>query len=636
MSSNKQWDISKALAVASLFNFFHNVGKFCVLPFLTIYFRQLGLTAPLVGIVMGVKHLIYVFWAPLCSYCARSNGLRRILVTGSLLSSVGAVLLLTLIPPLNKDILAVYCNASLPWSHRLTTPGTMGLSLLGHGDNNISFVMIEGPRATPGMSTIFVNSSNKSLISSPALEITTALVKALEEAEPTFDLSRVPPTLETSTRSLTSPSGKERMSEQPSGIPSSTSPTLMDTNHNSADGAFSGDGSDLSLLPTATRPSTPSLYISNNRSAHKKKARNVNVDISDQSYFFDAEHKTFLMVLGAVILWEVLAAPLEWTADDSLYEYLDFVDATDRHGKLWIWGYLGACLGASSIALLVDNLNCFLIADIPRVAVHFYGYVLFIVITLLLSAFYPIHVSEKTEHTNKTAKALGLIGNDGRIILLAVTVFLTGAVGSTANNFLFWQMQDVGSSELYMGASIAVSLLSEILLYIFRTNLLKAVRFRWTVVLGLSCLAVQLLYYSFLWTPWAVLPIQLLSAFSNGALWWAVHTQADDVATPGTERSLQLVLHSLSYGFGASIGSFASGFIIASFSLAILYQACCVALVLWIIMFLLVHPRLPHQKKINYSRLLAADTSDMSDSEEEHDRDWLVKAMEDENFNKKW
>ncbi|XP_063817119.1 major facilitator superfamily domain-containing protein 6-like [Pseudophryne corroboree] len=627
MSATKQWDISKALAVASLFHFFHNFGKFCVIPFLTIFFRYLGLSPPLVGIVMGIKHIIYVFWAPLCSFVARSNRKRRLLITSSLFLSAGAGLALTFFPPLEKDVVLKYCNVSLPWKDRLTTPAALDFEMFGP-DLNTSFVATVAPPTTTTLATsMFTNLSHTTITNSVMKTISAS--KTLEGSDATdviAHLSSPTPTSETFTlhQKRLKHVTNSRLPKKKVGISSSKLPARDTTSAQAHQ--VEGNGSDspaLSPKPNASK-----------HSVHQKKVRDVSVSQSVQEYFLDKEHKTFLIVSGIIIVWAVFAAPLEWTADDSLYEYLDFVDATDRHNNVWFWRYMGACLGSCSIVFLIDNLSCFLIADIPQVYLHFYGYSAFMIITLILSTFYPIYVSKKSEHANKTIKALGLIGSDGRIILLSLTVFLTGAVGSTAHNFLFWQLQDIGSTELYMGASISLALFSEVVLHFFREQLLKAFSFKWTVAFSLGCLAVQFLYYSFLWTPWAVLPIQLLSAFSNGVLFWAVNSQAENVATPGTERSIQLVLHCLSHDCGASIGSFASGFIISSFSLPILYQACCVTLLLWLLVFLLVQPRLPHTKKINYSRLLAADNSDMSDSEDEQERDWLVKAMKDDT--KKW
>ncbi|NXU81507.1 MF6LA protein, partial [Oreotrochilus melanogaster] len=139
--------------------------------------------------------------------------------------------------------------------------------------------------------------------------------------------------------------------------------------------------------------------------------------------------------------------------------------STDRYSKLWVWSYLGASAGACSVALLVDHLNCFLSRTITRLAVHFYGYALLTVLSLFVSLFLPLQAPKKSDHINKTTKALALLGSDGHAILYALTIFLTGSASSAVHNFLFWQMQDRGSSELYMGLSVAVSLLAEILLY---------------------------------------------------------------------------------------------------------------------------------------------------------------------------
>lgn len=390
----------------------------------------------------------------------------------------------------------------------------------------------------------------------------------------------------------------------------------------------------LPLFKT-TLPTVGDAYVFGNLSDHQKDAQDISFE-AVQNIFQNREHQIFLMVLGAVVLWELLGTSLEWTVDESLYEFLDFVDATDGYGKLWIWSYLGASVGACSVAVVVDHLNCIFSSSITRLAVHFYGYALLVMLSLLVTIFFPIHLPKESSHVNRTGKALALLRGDGRAMLYAATVLLTGAAGAAGHNFLFWQLEDRGSGELYMGLSVAVGLLAEMLLYFFKGKLLRTFSSSTIVAISLSLLAAQLLCYSFLWTAWSVLLIQTLSAFSSGALWWVVSMTVDDIATPGTARSLHAVLQGLCHGGGASLGSFAGGFVVEHFGLAVLYRACCVCLVLWLFLFLIVQSKLPQQKKINYSRLLAADSSDGSDSDEENERDWLVKAMKDESFSRSW
>ncbi|XP_008102483.1 major facilitator superfamily domain-containing protein 6-like isoform X2 [Anolis carolinensis] len=655
MSTNNQWDVNKALTLAGLFHFLYGAGNACTIPFLTLYFRQLGLTAPLVGIVIGMQHLITSIWAPLCSYLAKTHNKRKVLISGSLLGSAGAGLLLTLVPPLDMDIVYMYCNMSQHPGKLLSATqvpdisgsslGTVNtvntklvssnktLSVEAHGKLSEDLVTTGKPRQTYTPINFHSSANIPSMISSG---VSGADTDRRRFTDGPFDVT------------LVTSKNTTDLIEQILEASTLSEPTKTNRNPNTGTmnikknpmGNNSSKENANSTFHTALIRLTETPYELKNLSGRWERAQDGNSDLLQGPVFLDGEHQIFLMVLGAVVLWELLAAPLGWMVDDSLFEYLDFVDAADKYENLWIWSYSGASLGVCSIAVFVDQLSCFVITNTPRFAVHFYGYASLITLALLVSVFFPIYVSKKTEHVNKTFKALNLIGNDGRTILSAVTVFLTGAIGSTVQNFLFWQMQDQGSSELYMGLSIAIGLVAEIFLNIFKSKLLRALSGSGTVALSLSCLAAQLLYYSFLWSPWAVLPIQILCAFSNGALWWAVNMLANDIATPGTERSLHLVLQGLSCGCGASLGSFAGGFVVNSFGLPVLYRACSIALVLWLVLFLIVQSRLPRQKRINYSRLLAADSSDMSDSDDKEDddkeRDWLVKAMKDENFNRNW
>ncbi|NXG04405.1 MF6LB protein, partial [Sakesphorus luctuosus] len=541
-------------------------------PFLTLSLRLLALPAPLVGAVAAARHLAAALGAPLC--CPRGRAKRRLLAAGSLLGSAGASLLLTLIPP-------------------------AGHASCEHG--MLPVVPIEVPSTAPSTSASTYSALTTSAVADAkavSKEAGRTTAESLTSYRPPF------PGLEEETNSL-----------------GSTTADLADN----AEEILSATASNEPSLIKTTLLTAGGAYVSENFSD----TQDTNF-AAVQSIFQDRKHQIFLMVLGAVVLWELLATSLEWTVDEGLYEYLDLVDATDRYSRLWVWSYLGAALGACGAAVLVDQLNCFLSGSISRLAVHFYGYAVLATLALLISVFLPVHIPRKTDRVGRTAKALALLWSDGRALLYAGTVFLTGAASSAGHNFLFWQMQDQGSSELLMGLSVAVGLFAELLLSSFKGKLLSAFSSGSIAAVSLSLLAAQLLCYSFLRAPWAVLPVQGLSAFSSGALWWVVDGTAAGIATPGTERSLLAALRGLCCGGGASMGSLAGGFVVQHFGLAVLFRACCVGLGLWIFLFLIVQSKLPRQKKINYSRLLAADSSDMSDSEEEDEKDWLVRAMKDE------
>ncbi|NXL77045.1 MF6LA protein, partial [Leptocoma aspasia] len=138
--------------------------------------------------------------------------------------------------------------------------------------------------------------------------------------------------------------------------------------------------------------------------------------------------------------------------------------ATDRYGRLWLWGSAGAAAGACGVSVLVDRLDCSLGGSVPRLAVHFYAYAVLVTLSLTVSLFFPGHAPMKSARAAGLAKALSLLRGDGRALLLAATAFLVGAASSAGHNFLLWQLQDQGGSELLLGLWVALGPLAELAL----------------------------------------------------------------------------------------------------------------------------------------------------------------------------
>lgn len=589
MSPNPQWDVPRALRVARLFHLVCGVRDACVTPFLTLYLRQLGVAASLVGILMGTKHLIAACWTPFCAFLAKRYQKRRMFLTGSLLGSAGASLLMVLVPPVDRNLINHFCNGS---RRVATTVLPLGISRTvtvtppqGSVSNHWAGASrLPGSRNTRTLDSSGFPNGSKGTFGGPQ----TNLVGSIEGARTTAQVLHL---------------------------------VTSGFRENSQKGTFEVGSATLSLLPGSATLGSP-VNLS------KPQGDTQTLDHSSKG-----PQWTFILSLGFVVFWELLAAPLEQVADDSLYEYLDFVDATDRNRDLWVWRLLGISAGVCGIAALVGHLECFLVASGPQGVIYFYSYSLVSTLALAVSTAFPVPIDQRQGPSSKTIKALSLLKDDSRLILLAFTVFWIGATASTVQNFLFWHMRDHGSSELVMGFSVALSLLGEILFHPFRTSLLRKLSRVGVLGLGLGCLALQMLYYAFIWSWWSVLPAQILSTISSGALWWAVGASIEDLASSGMHRSLSTVFRGHFYGSGCSLGSFVGGFVVLHFNVAVLYEACCVVLLLWLALFLSIQPRLPQEQRINYSKLLAMEGSDSSDSEQGSEGDWLVKAMREEHSN---
>ncbi|XP_034449808.1 major facilitator superfamily domain-containing protein 6-like isoform X3 [Hippoglossus hippoglossus] len=522
MKRNKQIDVKRALALASVFNFLCSCSKGCLLPFLTLYLRQLGLTPVMTGVVMGAKHLISLAWSPVASLLSKHYNKRRVVIKGSLVCSAAVALVLLLIPTTDVHTRSSSCNTT-----------------------------------------------NLSSGSAPSLDnlLTSSIVP----------VTSTPPKHPVSHPGVTFPAKTIADTKSASVMTSTTSRNQRENVSVGVDHSLREPGISSSVGPRVSGSSAPAVRRrrSDVKSASEEPQREKTTE--EQSRFdflgnlkvMDPQHQLFFLILIIVSVWESVSAPLEWTADDGLYEYLDFADASDRYTAIGPWGLLGAACGAGGAGLLVSQLSC----------------------------------------------------------------LIAGAAGSAVDNFLLWQMQDHGSNELHMGSSLALALLSQAAFPLLAGRVSKLLRPGRVLAVGAAALGLQCLYYSFLWGPWAVLPVQMLSCFSGGALWWAVNVQCEDVATPEAERSVRRVFSALSLHLGSSLGSLGGGFVVQRFGLAWLFRAVAAGLMLWCVCLMLLQWKAPHQRRINYSRLLAANASEASDSESEQERDWLDKAMETDRSN---
>lgn len=407
-----------------------------------------------------------------------------------------------------------------------------------------------------------------------------------------------------------------------------TTKRLISTHNNST---LAPETSGGSLPNSSQEEANASTKVPPVRKRRSEEEEATSFDFLSSLKVMAPQQQLFFLVVLVVALWAMAAASLDWTVEDGLYEYLDLADSSDRHGSSGVWGLLGAACGVGGAGLLVSQLSCEL--GSRRSAAPFFLHAALSALVLPVAMYLPLHLDRKRERNNGLLKALQLVRSSPPALLCLATTLLMGAASSAVDDFMLWQMEDNGSGELQMGLALALALLSRAVFPLIagRVSKLFTPPGRLLAV-GAAALALQCLYYSFLWGAWSALPAQVLSSLSGGALWWAVGVQCEDVATPGTERSVGRVYGSLSLHLGGALGSLASGFAVQRFGLAWMFRGAAAVLTAWCVCLPLLQWKIPRQRRINYSRLLAADAnaSEGSESESEQERDWLDKAMDEE------
>lgn len=124
MRRTRQIDMRRALVLDGLFTFLLSCSRACLLPFLTLYLRQLGLPPTMIGIIIGTKHLITLVWSPASSLLFKLYNKRRVAISWSLALSAALPLLLLLLPSLNPDTSRYNAICHSSNTSKATTPHT--------------------------------------------------------------------------------------------------------------------------------------------------------------------------------------------------------------------------------------------------------------------------------------------------------------------------------------------------------------------------------------------------------------------------------------------------------------------------------------------------------------------------------
>ncbi|XP_045213255.2 major facilitator superfamily domain-containing protein 6-like protein A [Mercenaria mercenaria] len=671
-------NLVRSIFLCNLFNFFLAASKACLIPFLTIYLKRLGLSATQTGLIIGAKTLIGLVFAPLWSKCAVRCGRRRCVLMFSIFIMAVTYLSLTAVPSIDEEAFAAQCantknnfnvsqiadnfskqttakpalttsvkpaltllpNASTENTGGITQPA--GSNVTGTSSKNVTDLVVigtsspsenvEGKTTKTEVNVMTTVSTSKSTTVAPT---TTAQIPQDQRTEQLLRNILVGVGMpEKKIRKLNSDELMELIND------------LIDTKageklFNEAIDKLSPE--DKAILAGLSRRRKRAVDADKDSGSDSDTEKDEGSESAWRSFrkklvqqygeFRDhiraTENEMFVVVLVILMVGESICCPIEKLADDGWFEFLESIDDMEKYGMQRIWSTLAYILVPVIVTLIVDNTNCLFGLSIHPFMLHFYLFAGFLGLTFLLAFFYPMVTSEKYKYASKVMKGMRVVCCNMRSLMFTVTLLIMGVIYSSYYNFLFWLLFDMGSKEVTFGVCIMIAALSEIPMLLFNDRLIKKVGNGGVIAISLLILSARCLYYSFLPTPWAVIPAEVTHAFTHTAMWWAVLSSPSFNTSPALSRSIRSILSSIYFGLGFAFGSIISGVIYENYGPAILFQAGAVLSVGWFPV-LCLGVRCCKEKDrshVKYTRLLNSD--DASDDSDSMEDDWLEQALKD-------
>lgn len=662
-------NITKASTICNIFYVFLSAAKASLLPFLTLFFRLVGLSAWETGVVMAAKTLTSFVWAPLWARCAVTYNKRRLVLIFSIFMM--GIMYLSFIP--------VYYKVG-------TLPACAQQNLNGSLQGNISAPTLQKGTQDEGHSNRWHSQLPPVSNTTTASKFPTTVRGGLNKTFPSYTLST--PVSVTRERNEASndthfsfPTEPTQMAFHRSGpgpqvpVPGSEGsqqlhgPTHVLTEEervllNDIDKRLESKGYTLQeiedippedmveiirkLKPeenlttisglvnliksakasAAQKPQEPDSYL------HSRHARNLNITLWNTMkerfsiLALGLEQKKlilFLVILLIVIFGEFFSSPIEKIADDAWFDFLERIDDMEKYGQQRYWGSFAFALVPIVVTMLVDYTPCEVL-HLHHFLLHFHIFGIFIIFTFATAFYFPMPPPLKQKYVSKVLKGFRIICCECRGFLFIFTLFIAGMLYASFNNFLFWHLQDLGASELTLGLCVSVAAFAETPMLLLSGKLVRKIGNVWVVALALLVLSLRLLYYGFLWTPWAVLPMELSNSFTHTALWYAILSYSEFNVAPATDRSIRSILSSFYFGLGFAAGSALSGLVFSIYGASVLYWGGSVVAAVWCVIYSIIQRCLPKKEKVKYIRLLRKEENDSSDGED----DWLEMALKDQ------
>merc|ERR1712156_1356953 len=145
------------------------------------------------------------------------------------------------------------------------------------------------------------------------------------------------------------------------------------------------------------------------------------------------------------------------------------------------------------------------------------------------------------------------------IFMFLLIFFICGSVWGFLEAYLFWFLEDLGSTKLTMGLSLAVGTIAGVPLTIGSAFIIGRLGNNNVIVLALGLYCLRLLGYSFINSPLESLFFEILKPFGNSLLMIAAMTYAKNNADISTMASLEGVMGALYFGVGKALGSLVGG-----------------------------------------------------------------------------
>lgn len=281
----------------------------------------------------------------------------------------------------------------------------------------------------------------------------------------------------------------------------------------------------------------------------------------------------FALLVPVVAAFSIAVAPVGPMLDHAVLE--DLGDRQERFGRVRLWGAIGWGVAAPVVGVVVDRVGLSSVFPV-------YGVLM---IGLFLASF-TLRIP-RTRLGAGVFSGFASIAKDPRWRYFLLTVFVAGTGSTFIHHYLFIYLNSIGGSGTLRGVALAVSTVSELVVFGFADRLLRRVRPLSLILVAMGGVGVRMVLYGIISDPLIALLPQLMHGMTFSLFLVAGVSIARELAPEGMRATAQALFTSVHMGAAGVTGALLGGILYRSMSAADVFLVGGVAELVFLAVFLI-------------------------------------------------
>lgn len=462
--------------------FVSSYGAFgALLPYLPLYFKQIGLSAMETGVLIGLRPLLQAIGAPMFGLLADKYKRRRLILFMGAVAWIVKALLILAVRPRNQECVA-----------------------------------IDAGNVNSTLSTISELGTIASAKNDERRENFFDLHNLVDRHNNTFHSAEI---ILTNTKSNFSASSRRTIIQQRDTLPRQSKADIRSQQRTEQ----THDEAAAEKTPAHLAP----------RNAHRtQNASGHNATVEYEIKIDQREMSTIFGILSAVIIVsDLFGSVVHPISDGCVLDYLG--DDRNMYGRVRLFGSAGIAFASFVVGLIInESIGYFCGQILKNYAIAFYFAVGLTAITLLALLCIKIvyRAADSTGHQTSRQELKTLFASLPKMAFWFVSVCL-GILDGFQMDFTSWFLDDLGASSFVIGLATGLHFLCNMLTFLVANYALEMLGYVRLISLSLVMYAVIFVCFSFAHSPWLGMVLYILLGTCFALSWTACVAYVASIAS---------------------------------------------------------------------------------------------------------